>query len=69
MAKERKTTDLEQEVLEFLNILRDTGATNMYGARPYVMENFELDRKESGELLSLWMANFNKEGNYETVKS
>jgi hypothetical protein len=43
----RKTTDQEQEVLEFLNMLRDSGATNMFGAVPYIKDEFELDSKES----------------------
>ena len=64
----RKTTDQEQEVLEFLNILRDSGATNMYGAVPYIKDEFELDSKEAKRLLMLWMANFNVEGEYNEVK-
>ena len=64
----RKTTDQEQEVLEFLNMLRDSGATNMFGAVPYIKDEFELDSKEAKSLLSLWMANFNDEGEYNEVK-
>jgi hypothetical protein len=64
----RKTTDQEREVLEFLNILRDSGATNMFGATPYIEEEFDLDSKESKSLLMLWMANFNDEGKYDEVK-
>lgn len=64
----RKTTDQEQEVLEFLNILRDSGATNMFGAVPYIKDEFELDSKEAKRLLMLWMANFNDEGKYNEVK-
>ena len=64
----RKTTDQEQEVLEFLNILRDSGATNMFGAVPYIKDEFELDSKEAKCLLMLWMANFNDEGKYNEVK-
>ena len=64
----RKTTDKEQEVLEFLNILRDLGATNMFGAVPYIKDEFELDSKEAKRLLMLWMANFNDEGEYNEVK-
>ena len=64
----RKTTDQEQEVLEFLNILHDSGATNMFGAVPYIKDEFELDSKEAKSLLMLWMANFNDEGEYNEVK-
>ena len=64
----RKTTQSEKEVMEFLNILRDSGATNMFGATPYVEEEFGLDKSESRRILSLWMKNFNEEGDYAEVK-
>lgn len=63
----RKTTQSEKEVMEFLNILRDSGATNMFGAAPYVEEEFGIDKKEARRILSLWMKNFNEEGKYEEV--
>jgi hypothetical protein len=62
----RKTTDQEQEVLEFLNMLRDSGATNMFGAVPYIKDEFKLDSKESkrllccGWLISMMKANTTK---------
>ena len=65
----RKTTEQEQEVLSFLNILRDSGATNMLGAIPYIQDEFDLDKKESRRLLFLWMENFNDESEYDEVKS
>lgn len=64
----RKTTSLEKKVFLFLNDLRDSGITNMFGARPYIVETFGLPTKEAGDLLLLWMKNFNSEANYETVK-
>lgn len=64
----RKTTEQEKEVLSFLNVLRDSGATNMFGATPYVIEEFGVDKKEARELLQLWMNNFNENGDYEQVK-
>jgi len=63
----RKTTEQEQEVLEYLNMLRITGVTNMFGATPYIEDEFGLDKKESRRLLSLWMKNFNDEGKYDEV--
>jgi hypothetical protein len=65
---ERKATEQEQEVLEYLNDLRDSGDTNMYGASPYVESRFGIDRNESRKLVSLWMNNFNEDGNYENIK-
>ena len=65
----RKATESEVEVLEYLNELRESGATNMFGAGPYVENVFEFDKQESRRLVSLWMSNFNDEGNYETVEN
>jgi len=65
----RKTTKQEQEVLEFLNALRESGITNMFGASSYIEDEFGTDKKESRRLLSLWMTNFNDECKYEEVKS
>ena len=65
----RKTTEQEKEVLEYLNILRDSGATNMFGATPYIEDEFDLNNKESRRLLSLWMKNFNNESKYDEVNS
>ncbi len=64
---ERKTTQDEQEVLEYLNDLRDSGDVNMFGAPPYVQQRFGLSRNESRKLVTLWMNNFKEDGNYETV--
>ena len=64
----RETTKTEKQVLNYLNGLRISGITNMFGARPYIIEMFEMDRTEAGRLLALWMQNFNEDGNYEQVK-
>ena len=64
----RKATEIEVEVLEYLNELRDSGATNRCGSGEYVMDEFDLDKKESRRLVALWMSNFNHEGNYEILE-
>ena len=43
------------EVYNFLNELRESGKTNMFGARPYLVDEFDLDKKQSAELLSEYM--------------
>lgn len=64
----RKTTRIEKAVFEYLNELRLSGITNMFGASPYIIKEFpELDVAYSRTLLSLWMENFNKEGDYEKI--
>jgi hypothetical protein len=64
----RATTPQEKEVMEFLNTLRDSGVTNMFGAAPYIVDEFGYDKGEARRMLTLWMNNFNEDGNYETVK-
>jgi hypothetical protein len=47
------------EHLEYLDDLRDSGDTNMFGARPYLMDEFpELESVEAGKILSYWMKSF-----------
>lgn len=49
------------EMLEFLDELRDSGDTNMFGARPYVMAEFpELSEKEAARVLTYWMETFSE---------
>lgn len=51
-------TEEEEKVFSYLDTLRESGVTNMYGARPYVQERFGFDKTKSGELLSKWMKTF-----------
>lgn len=45
-------------VFEFLDNLRESGITNMYGAAPYVERVFGLPRKEARTLVLEWMDTF-----------
>lgn len=48
-----------QEHLEYLDELRESGETNMFGARPYLMQAFpELSGKEAADILSHWRKTF-----------
>ena len=47
-----------EEHLEFLNALRETGVTNMFGASPYLEKEFSLDRKTARNILTYWMSTF-----------
>jgi hypothetical protein len=50
-----------QEHLEYLDELRESGVTNMFGARPYLVAAFDdLGEKQAGEVLSYWMKTFSK---------
>lgn len=42
----------------YLDDLRESGETNMFGAGVYVQEEFGLGRKEAGEIVRVWMKTF-----------
>ena len=48
-----------KEYFDYLNELKDSGETNMFGAGFYLQEEFGLSRKESREVLLAWMKSFN----------
>lgn len=53
---------IKQEWTKYYNaleVIRETGITNMFGAAPYLREVFpELSRMESNEILCNWMENY-----------
>lgn len=57
-------TSKEKEMFDYLNDLRDSGVTNMFGANPYLKEEFNIDASEASQVLSKWMKLFNA-GGYE----
>ena len=42
----------------FLDALREFGVTNMFGARPYLEEEFGLSKAEAAKVLTSWMRTF-----------
>lgn len=44
-----------REEFAYLNRLRESGATNMFGAAPYVQEAFGLSRQAARTVLMEWM--------------
>lgn len=46
---------MEKEVFEYLDRLRDSRVINMLGARPYIVEEFNIPKKEASELIMKWM--------------
>ena len=48
----------QEQVNYFLDELRDSGATNMFGAAPYIVEEFGVSRNEAKQLLLNWMQTF-----------
>lgn len=53
---------VKQEHLDFLDVLRESGETNMFGARPFLEREFpELTGLVSSKVLSYWMKTFGQE--------
>ena len=50
----------EEHVFEFLDELRESGVTNMYGASPYIREAFDVTRYEANRLLTKWMETYSE---------
>lgn len=44
-----------REEFLFLNQLRYSGETNMFGATPYLQEEFGISRTEARDILTEWM--------------
>lgn len=42
-------------VFRFLNRLRESGATNMFGAAPFIENEFGMSISESRKVLARWM--------------
>ena len=45
-----------QEYFDFLDELRLSGETNMFGAAPYLQAEFGIDKREAREILQNWMS-------------
>lgn len=53
----------EQQCFVYLNALRKSGETNMYGAAPYLQRDMGLNRTEAKEMLLKWMRSFSSSSN------
>jgi hypothetical protein len=51
---------LQEQVNYFLDELRESGVTNMFGAAPYIVEEFGVTRKEAKSFLLNWMQTFDE---------
>ena len=47
-----------ETLFEYLDALRDSGVTNMFGAGPYLQEAFGLNRYEAKDVVLAWMQTF-----------
>lgn len=48
------------EHLEYLDALRESGVTNMYGAGQYLESAFDVNRKDASVILVFWMRTFSE---------
>ena len=59
MSRPENITD---EHLEYLDDLRESGETNMFGAAPYVETEFSVPIQEARTITRYWMDTFGKDG-------
>jgi len=57
--------EISNEVFLYLEELRESGITNMFGAHQYVMEDFEVSKAMAIKLVKTWMDNYNNKENKE----
>ena len=55
MSKTKAVTAYKMEQFIYLNKLRESGDTNMYGASPYLACAFSVPRREASKVLIEWM--------------
>lgn len=48
----------DQKYFDYLVELRDSNATNMWGASPYLAKKFRIGAKEAGEIFVRWVDSF-----------
>ena len=57
---EEVTEVSEDTMFTYLEGLRQSGVTNMFGAGPYLEREFGLDRYEAKEVLLNWMKSYER---------
>lgn len=57
-----KITLEEKEMFDYLNALRESAVTNMFGAGPYLVREFGIKPAEARRVAAKWMKHFNPDG-------
>jgi len=47
-----------EDMMDYLDALRESGATNMFGAASWLEADFDLDKKKARLVLAYWMDTF-----------
>ena len=55
------THETLSEYFEYLDALRKTGVTNMYGAGAYITNKYGFNHQEAGKIVLAWMDTFSEE--------
>jgi hypothetical protein len=53
-------TKFPEKYYTYLDSLRESGETNMFGATSYLMDEFDLEKKEAMAILGDWMKTFSE---------
>jgi hypothetical protein len=54
------TEEFKQIIFAYLDMVRESGAINMFEGARVIQDEFGLDRRTSRELLMQWMKEFSK---------
>ena len=54
---------METQIFNYLNDLRDSGITNMFGAGIYLQDEFGLGKREAREFLVKWITQMERNRN------
>jgi len=55
------TEEFKQILFAFLDMVRESGAVNMFEGARLIQDEFGLDRRTSREVLIEWMKNYSKD--------
>jgi len=58
MTNKPKSEYTTKEVYDYLDELRDSGITNMFGAGTYLQEKFDITKYEANRYLINWMETY-----------
>ena len=58
MAEIEQPECVTEDMLFWLDDIRDSGLINMFGAAPYVRKEFNLSKRDARAVLSYWMKTF-----------
>jgi len=48
----------KEDIFEYLDALRESGVTNMWGAPAYLQQEFNMNKQEARDYFFEWMNNF-----------